>query len=104
MNKFDFDKFGNNDDTVMVFDYDKYKDKDVVQLSCDEGFANYFDSDAKFESFVSYIEYGFWVADDGEKYNGWYLRDLETPVKPKNNSRKVIVVREKYEHEQLPFS
>lgn len=91
MSKFDYDVFSNEETSVAVFNSKRYirsfeeiekMAKHLLELESENVI-----------SFISYIEYGFYTNFDGERLNGWHIRDLNNPVEPKKNSVNVIVFK-----------
>lgn len=89
MSKFDYDVFSNEETSVAVFNSKRY----IRSFEEIEKMARHLLESENIISFISYIEYGFYTNFDGERLNGWHIRDLNDPVEPKKNSVNVIVFK-----------
>lgn len=85
----------NEDGCIIAFVLSTCKNATVHDLLSIAARELELDAKTELDSFNSYIEYGFYAGFDGQRYNGWSIRNMYKPVNRKSNSVKVLVVKEK---------
>ncbi len=95
MSKFDYELFRNYDTFERCFAVNKkYSIEEAVELLRHElrmcEYKIYYRR--PLHIFESYVEFGFYSIE-GERYNGWHIRDVLEPVEKKRNSVEVWVIK-----------
>ena len=92
MSKFDYMLMGNDDGTCVCYNKKLFtKEEALKKARCE---LDLIDEDDELEIDTSFVQYGF-SNYSGERYNGWYIKDIYEPVKrTSKNQVEVWFVKE----------
>ncbi len=99
MSDFNYTYMSNDEVECVVFNKDKYtKEQAIKQAKYELDLED--EKEVKLVVFESCIQYGYHTSDDGEKFNGWYIKNIYGPVKRTSNFQVPVgFVRVKEEFE-----